>query len=411
MRRILLLMALISCLPCLIFADEPPVSWEKLPITFSDNMVLQRDMPLLFQGKASAGERVTIRIHRKKVSTVADKEGRWQLELPTMAAGGPYKLQLTIGRKKWHFSNVMVGEVWLCSGQSNMAFPLAQAVAKPGDNRHHPQLRFFDMKPRWETTATAWDHAALESIQQYDYFSHSGWSLCNPETAERFSAIAYHFGKQLADSLGVTVGLIHHAVGGSPCEAWIDRQTLTERFPQILSDWSSNELIQDWARERALLNIRNSSLLDQHHPYEPTYLFDAAMEPLASYPIKGVIWYQGESNAHDLETYSHLFPIMIDSWRRYWNRDTLPFCFVQLSSINRPTWPAFRDLQRRQVAEIPHTYLTVSSDKGDSLDVHPRQKREIGERLAYSALHHIYDRKEIVPSGPLYESVTFSGDT
>ena len=209
----------------------------------------------------------------------------------------------------------------------------------------------------------------------------------------------------LSDSLQVPVGLILNAIGGSPTEAWIDRRTLELEFPDILYDWKQNDFIQGWARERAALNIRKSANKQQRHPYEPCYLYESGIRPLEKFPIRGVIWYQGESNAHNMEAHERLFHLLTKNWRENWAEE-LPFYYVQLSSIDRPSWPWFRDSQRRMLRSIPNSGMAVSSDHGDSLDVHPRHKREIGERLAHWAHNKTYGH-EVLPSGPLYRSVKF----
>ena len=200
----------------------------------------------------------------------------------------------------------------------------------------------------------------------------------------------------LADSLQVPVGLILNAVGGSPTEAWIDRKTLEFEFPDILQDWTKNDFIQDWVRERAALNIKQASNPLQRHPYEPCYLFEAGIQPLHRYPIKGIIWYQGESNAHNMKVHERLFPLLVNSWRQNWNA-ALPFYYVQLSSIDRPSWTWFRDSQRRLAQTVSNTGMAVSSDRGDSLNVHPTRKKEIGERLAHWALNKTYGHN-VIPS-------------
>jgi sialate O-acetylesterase len=209
----------------------------------------------------------------------------------------------------------------------------------------------------------------------------------------------------LSDSLDVPVGLILNAVGGSPTEAWIDRKTLEFEFPDILTDWRNNDFIQDWARGRASLNIKKSDNKQQRHPYEPCYLYEAGIRPLEKFPIRGIIWYQGESNAHNMEAHEKLFTLLADSWRRNWSEE-LPLYYVQLSSIDRPSWTWFRDSQRRLMQAIPNSGMAVSSDRGDSLNVHPRYKKEVGERLAHWALNKTYGHNTVA-SGPLFRSVTF----
>lgn len=386
----------------------------QMPVIYSDNMVLQREKPLRIAGTANAGEKVTVSIAGQKGEAITTSDGKWSVILPPMKAGGPYTLSISAESGKLDYTNILIGEVWLCSGQSNMAFQVSSAVDSQRKAflefaARKPQIRLFDMKPRWLTNAVEWDISTLDSLNRLQYYRDTEWKECNEETTNRFSAVAFAFGQMLSDSLQVPVGLILNAIGGSPAEAWIDRKTLEFEFPDILYDWKQNNFIQDWARERAALNIRKSTNKQQRHPYEPCYLYESGIQPLEKFPIRGIIWYQGESNAHNMEAHEKLFHLLTKNWRENWAEE-LPFYYVQLSSIDRPSWPWFRDSQRRMLQSIPNSGMAVSSDHGDSLDVHPRHKREIGERLAHWALNKTYGH-EILPSGPLYRSVIFKDST
>ena len=375
---------------------------------YSDNMVLQYGQPLNIHGKANAGEKVTVKIAGQKKKAVAGSNGKWSVTLEPLKAGGPYTLSIEAGKKELIYNKVLAGEVWLCSGQSNMEFYLSQSATGKRDipQAANDQIRLYDMKARWRTNPVEWDASVLDSLNHLQYYTDASWQVCSPETAGKFSAIAYYFGKMLQDSLQVPVGLICNAIGGSPTEAWVDRRTLEYEFPAILRNWTKNDFIQDWVRGRAALNVKKSSYKFQRHPYEPCYLYESGILPLQQYPIKGVLWYQGESNAHNKDAHEKLFKLLVQSWRKNWNNDEMPFYFVQLSSLNRPSWPWFRDSQRRLMEEIPNTGMAVCTDRGDSLDVHPTRKQEVGERLAYWALNKTYGH-HVVPSGPLYKSVSF----
>ncbi len=380
---------------------------------YTDGMVLQRDRRLVLRGVADAGERVTVRIAGQRHETTAGADGRWEVALDPLEAGGPYELSVTAPSRRLVFRDVLAGEVWLCSGQSNMEFRLAQSAAAERDLAAECDdgLRLFDMKARWRTDAVAWDPAALDSIDRLHHFRPARWVASRPESAADFSAVGYYFGRRLRDSLGVPVGLICNAVGGSPTEAWIDRRTLEYEFPAILRDWRRNDFIQPWVRERAGQNLAADDGPARRHPYEPCYLFEAGIRPLDRFPVGGVVWYQGESNAHNIEAHERLFGLLVASWRSYWDDPALPFGFVQLSSLDRPSWPRFRDSQRRLVAHIPGVGMAVSSDRGDAHDVHPVRKRDVGERLAAWALHDLYGFAHVLPSGPLFRSASFAGDT
>lgn len=378
---------------------------------YADYMVLQRDVPLDIHGTANTGEKITVEIGDQKASTTADNQGKWSIVLSPMQAAEDLTLTITAGKQRKVFSHVAVGEVWLCSGQSNMAFMLCQAESGKQDiaAADNPLLRLFDMKGRWETYDVAWPASCLDSLNHLQYFHETTWQPSTPASASHFSAVGYYYGRMLRQKLGVPIGLICNAVGGAPTEAWVDRNSLETSFPNILSNWLQNDFIQDWVRGRAAKNLTNDQTKLGRHPYEPCYLYESGILPLQRYPIKGVIWYQGESNAHNKNAHAKLFSLLVDGWRQNWNNPDMPFYFVQLSSLNRPSWPWFRDSQLRLMKEISNTGMAVSSDHGDSLDVHPRCKQPIGERLARWALAKTYGQ-HITPSGPVFSSVTRQAD-
>lgn len=383
----------------------------KMPEIYSDNMVLQRDVPLKLSGTSNANDHIIVEIDGNKYETVTDNRGCWNIVIEPLSAKRNITMLVSNGYKNIVFKNVAVGEVWLCSGQSNMEFMLKNSVNAKEELKKsaNSNIRLFDMKPRWKTDAVEWPESALDSVNHLEYYRKTTWKECNPETVKDFSAVAYYFGKTLQDSLDVPVGLICNAVGGSTTESWIDRNTLENKFPFILREWKNNDFIQKWARDRASLNIKKSESIFQRHPYEPCYLFEAGIIPLQQFPIKGAIWYQGESNAHNAEAHENLFKLLVNSWRNNWGNNYMPFYYVQLSSLNRPSWPWFRDSQRRLMYEIPNTGMVVSSDCGDSIDVHPRNKRPIGERLARWALSDTY-KYNLLPTGPLFKKAIVTGN-
>lgn len=374
----------------------------RLSPLYTDNMVLQRGIPLDIHGIANSGTLVRVGIGGPKVEARANNRGEWTAVLQPMPAARNLTLTVEAGREKRVFRNVAVGEVWLCSGQSNMAFTLSQAATASADipNATDSDLRLYDMKPNWQTYDVEWSHSAIDSINHLRYFADASWCAATPETVRDFSAVAYYFGRMLRDSLDVPVGLVCNAVGGAPAEAWIDRNTLETQFPDILRDWLHNDFIQDWVRGRAAKNIGKGANSLSRHPYQPCYLYESGILPLQRYGIRGVAWYQGESNAHNMEAHEKLFKLLVESWRSNWRNAAMPFYFVQLSSLNRPSWTWFRDSQLRLMRQISATGMAVSSDVGDSLDVHPTRKLEVGYRLARWALAKTYG-KSIVPSGPL----------
>ena len=376
-----------------------------MPAIYSDNMVIQRDKPFVVKGTANAGDEVTVKLGKQKIKACTNEWGEWQVSFAPMKADGKnYTMTVECGKDKITYSNIVVGEVWLCSGQSNMAFMVKESshIEQSLANLNGKDIRLYDMKPRVITNNIEWDSLDLVKLNNHDYYLPTSWQLQNKQNVNDFSAVAYHFGAMLADSLGVPVGLICNAIGGAPAEAFIDRKTL-EFHPilvDILYNWRNNDMIQDWCRGRASKNIAKSTNNLQRHPYEPCYLYETGIMPIAHYPIKGAIWYQGESNAHNVELHEVIFPTLVDCWRKTWNNPDMPFYFVQLSSINRPSWPHFRDSQRRMAAEIPNCDFAVSSDKGDPYDVHPKEKAPVGERLARLALNQTYGMCHIAQHGP-----------
>ena len=378
----------------------------QLPVLYGDGMVLQRDEPIVLHGRANAGERVTVTLEGKKQKTIAATDGTWSVRFPKHKAGGPYTLSFRAQSRSYEFNEVYIGEVWLCAGQSNMEFTVAQTLTAQEDLQqaaHQPLLHLFNMPARARTDAVEWPDSVLRANNRLEHLNYGPWQTCDAQSVSRFSSIAYHMGRVLADSLNVPIGIICNAVGGTTTEAWIDRTTIEYKYPQILYNWLDNDHTQAWARGRARQNNHRATNPRQRHPYEPCYMFEAGILPLQQYNIRGVAWYQGESNADKPELHAQLFDLLQQSWRRYWKKADLPFYFVQLSSLSRPDWPTFRDSQRRIARTSRHTWMVVSSDLGDTLDVHYRQKRPVGERLAWQALHHTYKR-HIVSEGPVLQS-------
>ncbi|SDE23255.1 GDSL-type esterase/lipase family protein [Pedobacter soli] len=370
---------------------------------FSSNMVLQRDKNIPVYGTANAGEEITVSFNGKTSRTVTGADGKWKVVFPPMRYGGPYQMKISGPDSSLVLKNILIGDVWLCSGQSNMAFPLKSSAAGTATLQHlntKMPLRLLKFKLLAETDNTAWDKTTLAQLNQLNYFSGT-WQNLSGDAAADFSAVAYYFGEKLARDENIPIGLIELAVGGSPLESWLDRRTMEQDnlLVDMLDNWRKSDFLQDWVRERAGVNLKNAVNPKQRHPYAPAYNYEAGVAAITAFPIKGVIWYHGESNAHNVELFSHEFPLLVKSWRIKWN-DNFPFYYVQLSAIDRPSWPYFRDAQRKLQAVIPNSGMAVSSDLGDSLNVHPIHKKEIGERLALLALKNTY-HQNVVASGPI----------
>jgi sialate O-acetylesterase len=407
---------------------------------FSDHMVLPRDKDFLIRGTADAHEIVTVRVDGDVFEAVVNNRGQWCVLVPQRPARVGAELRIETAKSSLVYRDVAFGDIWLCSGQSNMEFEVRQS--SDAALRPDAGLRLYDMKCNWRTDNVAWPASALDSVNHLQYFAPTRWMPASDAAIARFSAVGYAFGQMLRDSLQVPIGLICNAVGGSTAESWIDRETLETRYPAMLRDWLHNDLIMEWARSRAEKNLSNRpasvegyGVVPTRHPYEPCYNFEAGILPLDHYPITGVIWYQGESNAERVEVHEELFPLLVDSWRSYFGEDgptgatflpdydgdlsnktaywfcpnkEIPFYYVQLSSLNRTCWPIFRDSQRRLMDCRPGLGMAVTSDLGDPMDVHYRQKRPVGERLALQALEKHYGHA-VRADGPLAKEVALVG--
>ncbi len=377
----------------------------QMPFIFANDMVLQRDKLIPIFGTTDAGEEVIIIFNQKETKTIAGSDGKWKVILDKLPAGGPYNLEVRTAKKKLFFQNILMGDVWLLAGQSNMLFRLNEAKEGKGAIvvANNQQLRFLQLKAIRETDNIAWDSTILSKTNQLNYFTGS-WQTSSPETAAQFSAVGYFFGGKIQKEIGVPIGLIQVAVGGAPIVSFLDRHSLEwdNYLVNELYNWTKSDYIMPWVRGRALKNMELAKDPKQRHPYDPAYIFEAGLSFFIQTPIKGIVWYQGESDAHNIELYRYNFEKLIQSWRAIWTND-LPVYFVQLSSIDRPSWPYFRDMQRQVGKEVQNTFMAVSSDVGDSLDVHPKQKKIVGERLALLALKNTYQKK-IIAEGPAIET-------
>lgn len=373
----------------------------QMPAVYTSGMVLQRNTPLTFRGVSKPYAQITLTLDGNTYRTLSNSIGEWSIRTAPLVTGPSYTLTVTDGVKTIKLDDILAGEVWIASGQSNMEFTLGQTVdaKEVVPTANDPKFRVYDMKAVARTDNVEWSDSLQRMINRLEHYRPTQWAAITPQTAKQFSAVAYHFGKMLRDSLDVPVGIICNAVGGSPCESWIDVNTLEDEMPEILVKWRTNDYLQKWCQERAIKNMGGKA--NARHPYEPSYLFGAGIRPLGPLEVAGTIWYQGESNAHNTLIYEQLFPLLVKSWRRQFNNPEMPFYFVQLSGINRPSWPTFRNAQRLLSEKLPNVAMAVSYDRGDSLDVHPRDKRPVGERLALQALYNTYGHRNLIPSGPV----------
>lgn len=387
----------------------------KMPGIFGDNMVLQRGKPLPVWGTANPRDRITVSFNHLKKTCIADINGEWKTIFPEMKASIVSQImRVSDGKTMITYNNILIGDVWFCSGQSNMYLPLSltkdpqRVIAEANKEKN---IRLFKFKPVAETDDVIWDSTVLNKINELEYFS-GEWKNDNTADAKSFSAVGYYFGQKIQQETNVPIGLIELAVGGSPQLSWMDRYTL-QADPllenALKSDWRTSDFLMGWCRERADKNLQNTTFKQQRHPYQPCYNYDAGVSKIIQFPVKGVVWYQGESDADNAELYAKEFPLFIKSWREKWGYD-FPFYYVQLSGLNRRGWPYFRDMQRKLLSDVPNSGMVVTSDLGDSLNVHYTDKKSVGTRLADLALYYTYHQNNIVPNGPMVKSVVKKGN-
>lgn len=378
---------------------EQPLSLHE---TLGNHMVFQRHVVNKLKGKSSAGQKIHVKFNSKTFNTIASDLGIWEVEIPAQSAGGPYTIDITTSKEIISLSDVLFGDVYLSSGQSNMAFHLRAALS--ADTIIHQadsfeKIRIFKNKNLVETYNTAWDSHTLDKVNELEYFT-GQWQKSTKESVAEFSAIAYMTAVELYKSQGVPIGIIDISVGGSNTESWIPRTVLEHDnlLATYIHSWKTSDFVQDFCRERGAKNIAHTVVKHQRHPYDPSYNFEAGLSKWMDTKVNGILWYQGESNAHNIEHHEYVFKVLVDSWRKAFKAD-LPFYFVQLSSINRPSWPDFRDSQRRLSNAIPHVYMAVSSDVGHPTDVHPTNKLIVGKRLADLIRQHSY-KENIIADSP-----------
>ena len=416
----------------LLFTGNFVYSEVTLPRVIGSNMVLQRDMQAPIWGWASAGEEISVTLSAEAegvepISTttaVADAEGNWRTELPAMAAGGPYTLRVK-GSNTLELTNVLFGEVWVCSGQSNMQWPVSASKDSEAEIAAgmYPKIRLFYV-PRVPSGLLQQDVAA-------------DWYETTPETIPNFSAVAYYFGRKLYKNLDVPIGLINTSWGGTRIEPWtppvgLDAVPALESISKEVQDVQANyreqlpEKMRDieaWIAEtrKALeTGAHLTQMPNNTHPLahqgRPTALYNGMVHPILPYAIRGALWYQGESNLRDGMLYHEKMKALINGWREVWGQGDFPFYFVQLAPFNyggRDASPFFLpQIWEAQAATLalPNTGMAVITDIGNLRDIHPRNKQEVGRRLALWALAKTYGREDVTHSGPLYKSMAVEGN-
>jgi sialate O-acetylesterase len=404
-------------------ACHPPLATceVRVPGILSSHMVFQRERPIHIWGWSAPGEKVSVTLNGTSRDVAGDNEGNWSVFLPPEAAGGPYQLTVA-SSNKIVMDDVLIGDVWFASGQSNMEMPLkgfgeGSPVKDSADTIAHadqPQIRLLQI-PR---------KAADHPLRNAD----ASWKTCTPATAAEFSAVAYFFGRDLAAREHVPVGLIDATWGGTPAEAWLSLDAIAAdaalmpvfatraKMMQAQSEAAAilaKEKAEDLAAKQAGKAPPKHSWRPDPESWGPAALFNGMVSPVVSYAIKGVIWYQGESNSRRTfaPMYAKLFPALIADWRAQWHAGNFPFLFVQISSFkSSPTemWPIIREAQRRSLS-VTNTAMAVTMDIGDPDNVHPADKQTVGARLALAARALAYG-ENVEYSGPIFRQATPEND-
>jgi sialate O-acetylesterase len=347
-----------------------------LPEIFSDNMVLQQKSDVTIWGWAKTGEKVVLKADwlNTELSTTADSQGKWKLILKTPEAGGPYNILLK-GYNEVALKNVLIGEVWLCSGQSNMEWSAAMGINNAEEeikNANYPEIRFFSV---------------YHSTSQYpqDHFT-GEWTSCTSESMRNFSALAYLYARKLHEVLGVPVGVINSSWGGTPAEAWMPEEVIKK--DDYLQEAASKQKPVPWG------------------PVEPGRIYNSMIFPLIPFRIAGVLWYQGEANTVNADAYKELLSALIQSWRTGWGYE-FPFYYAQIAPYKYGSpfeGVKVREAQRK-VLTVPNTGMVVLSDIGDTTNIHPKNKQDAALRFANLALNRYYSKIRTEDSGPLYKDM------
>ncbi len=393
-------------LVAVVFAPLSSRAEISLPNIFSDHMVLQQKQENKVWGKADAGEQIVVGIAGRSVTTTAGDDGNWSVMLDPLPAGGPHLLAIT-GSNEISFEDVLVGEVWICSGQSNMQWTVRNTNDADLERAaaDYPRIRMINF-PQVGSQEPIWTH---ENV---------GWEVSSPATVGKFSAVGYFFGRQLYQTLDVPIGMINNAWSGSSADAWVRRDLLEvdADYRPTLERWqgmerrfetlsSQAELTEE--EEKQLANLK----IEMNGRHRPANIYNGVLKSHLGYGIQGAIWYQGESNAGRAYQYRDLFPMMIQNWRDEWGEGDFPFYWVQLADFGKEKpepsesgWAELREAQTMTMSRLPNTGEAVIIDIGEGKDIHPRNKVTVGQRLARWALAKQYG-VDVAYQSPTYKSM------
>jgi len=398
--------ATIIALACVVILGPRANAEVRLPSLIGDNMMLQQHVNVPIWGTASPKEHVTVTIGKQTASTTADPDGRWKVKLKPLQAGGPFTMTIA-GKNRITVRNILVGEVWLCAGQSNMVMTVQQsndAAREIADAKNYPQIRYYDVKRR----------ASSKPLND----TVGKWVICSPETAGKFSAAGYFFARDIHKTLKAPVGLILSAWGGSNMEAFVRLDVLKSHpesaayfklweqrkaaFPAELAA-AEKKAAQAKAAGKPVPTMRTL----EGHQARPASIYNAMISPLIGFGMRGVLWAGGKANRGRAKEYSVLMPAMIQDWRKSWGEGDFPFYFCQMANWipNNPNehWEELREAMLK-TTNLKNTGMVVCIDIGDPHNVHPKAKQEVGRRLALIAKSRVYGMK-VTYSGPVYESM------
>jgi sialate O-acetylesterase len=417
--------SVLALLAFLAMPDSFALGDVRVPAIFGSHMVLQRDQKDRVWGWAEPGEEITVKIGSQSHATTAGSDGSWHVMLEPMSAGGPHTLSIR-GKNALEFGDVLVGEVWICSGQSNMQWPLT--LAKDGDLEiaaaTDPEIRLITV-PNLGT-------------QEPQKSFKGEWQAARPATVGWFSAVGYFFGQRLRQTLKVPVGLINDSWGGSACESWVRRDVLAAdpKFAPLIKHWEKIEgdlprAKAEYESKRTKWQAAVTKAKAEHKEtprppdnpedvmrgnFRPGNIYNGVLKPTIGYGMRGVIWYQGESNAGRAYQYRDLFPLMIKSWRDEWGQGDFSFYWVQLADFlpespepKESSWAELREAQTMTLSRLPRTGEAVIIDAGDAQDIHPRNKLTVANRLVRWALARDYGLK-IAYQSPTYKTMKKQGN-
>lgn len=363
---------------------------------WGDGMVLQQESQVTMRGTADTGSTVVLALDGvQEQAQEVGEDGKWAFSWRTgKASFTPHEVQVSDGRQSYTYSDLLIGEVWLALGQSNMDFPLRSTDGAEALQEKYADvegIRLMKLYPAAETNDVQWSAEVLKRANELDFYQ-SRWIKNGTEAVRDFSGVGYTFATKLQEELGVPVGILQLAVGGSPLMAWVKRKTLEQAggYDHAFVNWRKKDFIMRWCRGRADKNLGEGASPYQRHPYDPSFIQEAGMVQLLGLPVAGALWYQGESDAENAEAYERMFPLFLGDLRQDFGE--IPLLTVQLSSLERTVFPRFRDTQRRLADRHPSVSLVTCYDYGKHGDVHTPFKIPVGVRLADLALQSHYGR-------------------